>query len=122
MVFDLLGLGRKRARPSKAEKQELGAKQKDYGKDGLAYLEVDRKNPSGSDKIANKQLIYGLCNKRKGSMTDGEFRRRYYLPGVKSAGGPPTRTIPQSYFEDISKSVADKKAKARRKAADYWLW
>ena len=129
MVFDWFGTSRGRARPSKAEKEALGAKQKERcnycGKRGLAYLEVDHKNPvakGGSDGLANKQLLCGPCNKRKGAMTDGEFRRRYKLPGVRSAGGPPTKTIPQSYFEEISKSVGKRKATARKKAADNWWW
>ena len=129
MVFDLFGVGRPRARPSKAEKEALGAKQKERcnycGKRGIAYLEMDHKNPvanGGSDRIANKQLLCGPCNKRKGSMTDGEFRRRFKLPGVRSAGGPPTKAIPQSYFEGISRTVGNRKSKARKKAADDWWW
>ncbi|NQW23382.1 MAG: HNH endonuclease [SAR202 cluster bacterium] len=129
MVFDLFGPVRGSSRPSKAEKDALSAKQKDRcnycGKRGLAYLEVDHKNPverGGSNGIANKQLLYGPCNKRKGAMTDGEFRRRYKLPGVRSVGGPPARTIPQSYFEEISKAVGKRKATARKKAADDWWW
>lgn len=130
MVRILFGDVPARKRPSKGEKQLLYDVQKgkcNYcGKKlELAYLHSDHKNPvsrGGSDRSTNKQLLCSPCNSRKGAMTDGEFRRRYKLPGVRKANGPPKKLIPQSYFEDISEAVTNRKAKSRRKAADEYWW
>jgi hypothetical protein len=55
------------------------------------------------------------------SLTEGH--ESHHLGRIyRSAGGPPTRTIPQSYFEEISKSAGKRKATARKKAADDWWW
>ncbi|MCK4368638.1 MAG: HNH endonuclease [Dehalococcoidales bacterium] len=90
---------------------------------GLAYLHVDHKTPisrDGSNKIRNLQLICGPCNTRKGSMTDGEFRRKYGLTPATKAKGPPAKAIPQSYFEKKTKEIADKKAKRKKKDGGFW--
>lgn len=63
-----------------------------------AYMEVDHKVPlsrGGSNERRNLQLLCGPCNRRKGSATDSEFRRKY---GLRSQG-PPSKFIPQQYFE-----------------------
>jgi len=128
MVWDFFGVGRTRQRPSKGEKELLNENQKgrcNYcGKKlGLAYLQVDHKKAhakEGSERITNKQLICGPCNSRKGTKSDGEFRRLYKLTPARQAKGPPTKAIPQSYFEAISKTLKAKKATQRRRAADEW--
>ncbi len=85
-----------------------------------SYMHLDHKNPlnrSGSDRFSNLQALCGPCNARKGSMTDGEFRRKYKLTPARKANGPPTKRIPQKHFEEITK----KRAKRRRQAdADVW--
>ena len=67
-------------------------------------LELDHKTPlanKGANRTSNYQLLCGPCNNRKGDMTDGEFRRTYQLTPAKQADGPPSKVIPQKYFEEI---------------------
>ncbi len=94
-------------------------------KDVLAYFEIDHKNPvanNGANRTSNYQLLCGPCNKRKGDMTDGEFRRAYKLTPARQADGPPSKVIPQKYFEEISKTIAAKKAKRRQREKDDLSW
>lgn len=88
----------------------------------VSQFHFDHKNPlnrSGSDSFSNLQLLCGPCNTRKGKMTDGEFRRAYKLVSTRKADGPPTKRIPQSQFDAITK----KRTKRRRKQReDDWFW
>ena len=130
MVFDLLSEGPVRMRMSKADRELLyraqGGRCNYCGKKlGLAYMDLDHKTPvarNGSNRNSNLQILCAPCNKRKGDLTDGEFRRRYKLPPSRQAKGPPTKVIPQTYFESVRKSVAVTKAKRRRKDSDNWPW
>ena len=91
---------------------------------GLAYHDIDHKTPiarGGFDGGKNLQLLCGPCNTRKGDMTDGEFRRRYKLTPARKAKRPPPRVIPQKYFEQITKDVASRKAKLRRREPSKWF-
>ncbi len=89
-------------------------------------LELDHKTPlanKGANRTSNYQLLCGPCNKRKGDMTDGEFRRTYQLTPAKQADGPPSKVILQKYFEEISKAIAATKASRRRREAEEdWAW
>ena len=90
---------------------------------GIHYFHVDHKVPidrDGSESLSNKQLLCGPCNSRKGDLTDGEFRRRYRLPGSRIAKSPPTRASPQEYFQARSKEIAAKNA-ARKKRENEWF-
>jgi len=119
--------GPTRKAPSRDLKEALYKKQKgrcNYCgiKLSMSYFHVDHKTPvarEGKDSIANSQLLCGPCNTRKGRLTDGEFRRRYRLTPTRQTKGPPARPKSQAYFEKISKAIADKKAKARRRE-DNW--
>ena len=82
------------------------------------YFDIDHKTPmarDGSDGMSNLQLLCRPCNTRKGAMSDGEFRKQYKLTPARQAKGPPTKVIPQSYFEKISKEVGKKKARTRQR-------
>ena len=82
----------------------------------MPYFHIDHKTPKargGSESMSNKQLLCSPCNTRKGDKTDGDFRRVYKLTPSREAKGPPSKVIPQSYFEEISKAVGARKAKAR---------
>ena len=88
-------------------------------KPGIDLLEMDHKNPfskGGTDQKRNFQLLCGTCNKRKGDLTDRQFRTRFKSVGVPSRQIPPEKTIPQSRFDSIAKKTADKKA-TKAKAA-----
>lgn len=93
------------------------------------YFEIDHKTPmarDGSDSISNLQLLCGPCNKRKGAQTDGQFRKAFKLTPASKTKGPPTKVIPQSYFEKIAKEIAGKKSAKRKRAAqqeeNIWGW
>jgi len=115
-------------RTPRQEKEYLYEKQKgrcNYCGCKLAihHLQTDHKIPverDGANTLSNKQILCGPCNRRKGKLTDGEFRRKYRLPGSRIAKSPPSRAIPQEYFEVISKETAAKNA-ARRKRETEWF-
>ena len=86
----------------------------------IHHFHVDHKIPidrNGSEGLRNKQLLCGPCNSRKGDMTDGEFRRKYKLPGSRVAKYPPRKEISQKYFKEITAKSA-----ARRRRESDWLW
>jgi len=88
----------------------------------IQYFHIDHKTPvarDGSDQITNLQLLCGPCNTRKGNSTDGEFRRKYKLPGSRIVKSPPSRPLSQKRFEKITKESAVRKAK-RRRESDWW--
>jgi 5-methylcytosine-specific restriction endonuclease McrA len=90
---------------------------------GVAHLTVDHKKPvarGGDDRPSNLQLTCGKCNSRKGYDTDGEFRRRYKLTPARQAKGPPSKPIPASYFDSITKERQSQKAKRRRQEDALW--
>ena len=107
---------------SKTTKQLLFEKQKgkcNYcgNKFSIQYFHIDHKTPisrNGSNRITNLHLLCSPCNTRKGNLIDGEFRRKYKLPGSRVAKTPPIRLISQEYFENITKDKASKNAKRRR--------
>lgn len=78
--------------------------------------QVDHKLPfsrGGKETPKNMQLLCGVCNTRKGALTDGEFRKKF--KSVLPTKLPPARPIPLSQFEQAAKGVAARKAKAARK-------
>ena len=86
------------------------------------HFHVDHKTPverGGSERLSNKQFLCGPCNSRKGKLTDGEFRRKYRLPGSRIAKSPPRTQISQEHFQRIAKEIAAKNA-ARRKRENEW--
>lgn len=122
--------GPERKAPTKKEKELLFKNQSGRcmycgAKLSLHYLDVDHKIPlsrNGSDRISNKQLICGPCNRRKGNMTDGEFRRRYpFLKSAREAKNPPRSAIPQSRFDEKDKELKDA-AKRRKPREKGWFW
>ena len=83
----------------------------------MPHYEIDHKTPvarNGSNNFSNLQLLCGQCNKRKGDLTDGEFRKRFKLTPARQSKGPPTRTIPLTYFQKIAKEIASKKTTKRK--------
>ena len=116
-----------RRRPSKTMKDLLYLKQKgkcNYcgKKMDIRYFHVDHKTPmarGGADTPANSQLLCAPCNNRKGNMTDGEFRRAYRLSPARKAKSPPSREIPQSHFDRITKE-RQKRRRKQRQAEDWW--
>lgn len=130
MVFDLFGEAPVRMRMGNADRELLykaqGGRCNYCGKKlELAYMDVDHKTPvgRGSNRNSNLQMLCAPCNKRKGRSTDGQFRRRYKLPPAREATGPPSKVIPQKYFEGVSKTVAASKAKSnKRKDSDNRPW
>ena len=95
----------------------------------VAYFEFDHIKAvakDGSNAMANFQMVCPPCNKRKGKLSDGEFRRLYKLTPARQVKGPPTKVIPQSHFEKISAEIGKKKAKTRQRsqqrADDFSFW
>ena len=89
---------------------------------GLRYLHVDHKTPvkrGGTDRVSNLQLLCQPCNSRKSDMKNGEFRKLYGVTPAAQAKKPPTKTIPQSYF-DAKKKQIDAKKKNARKRQNNW--
>lgn len=87
-------------------------------------LHIDHKKPfakDGADSIGNLQLLCQTCNGRKSDMTDAEFRRSYELTPARQAKGPPTKVIPQKYFDEIAQRKRARKAKQRRRNGDDWF-
>lgn len=127
MIFDWDDERTERKRIGKKEKEAIYAAQKKRCmycgvRQELGRFDVDHKNPvakGGNNSFANYQLLCPPCNKRKGKMTDGEFRRKYKLGGVRGAK-PPTKRIPLSYFEEKTKKSAARRAKKRKKDDDDW--
>ncbi len=91
---------------------------------GLAYMHADHKTPlarGGSNSKRNFQMICSVCNTRKGSLTDGEFRRKYKLTPSRQVKGPPTTVISQKHFEAITeKTQARRRRRRQREEADSW--
>ena len=85
--------------------------------------EVDHKIPKsrgGKEVPKNMQLLCSYCNKKKGALTDSEFRKRF--KAILPAKLPPPRPIPLSKFDAVAKEIAAKKAKTakKRRKADQW--
>ena len=69
--------------------------------------EIDHKFPvsrGGSNDRRNLQALCRLCNRRKGTHSDEEFRDRYWelLGNLKL---PPYRVIPQSQFKAVTRNT-----------------
>ena len=91
----------------------------------MAHFDVDHKTPvarNGKDNLGNLQMLCKPCNSRKGDLTDGEFRKKYRLPGARSleAKNPPKKRIPQSDFDTVSKQNSQKKKAARRREEGHY--
>ena len=71
----------------------------------LPYFDIDHKLPvviGGADRINNLQLLCGPCNRRKGTLTEHEFRHIYeLLPAWLT--WLPQREKPQARFVEIEK-------------------
>ena len=85
--------------------------------------EVDHKKPfsrNGSDQYRNLQLLCGQCNRRKGALTDAQFKQRF--KAILPAKLPPSKEIPLDKFTAVAKTVADKKAKVAKKRRENDPW
>ena len=90
----------------------------------LADMHLDHKTPlakRGSNTKGNLQLLCTRCNTRKGSLTDGVFRRRYKLPPSRQAKGPPPKVVRYSHFDQITKERQVRRRRQRRREEDD-LW
>ncbi len=70
-------------------------------------FEIDRQVPvsrGGGGERENLQMLCPACSRRKGNMTDEEFRRRYRL-GSSVGAQPPVWPIPQAYFGNIDREL-----------------
>ena len=88
---------------------------------GQRYLHVDHKMPvsrGGKDTPGNLQLLCQPCNGRKSTMSDGEFRKRFKLTPSRQAKNPPTKVIPQEFFDDVAKERAKRKRRSGKQ--DSW--
>jgi 5-methylcytosine-specific restriction endonuclease McrA len=117
-----------RKRIGKKEREDLFARQKSkcmycgFRSKEISRFEVDHKIPiakNGRNRFSNYQLLCGPCNKRKGKMTDGEFRRKYKLTPARQVKGPPLKRIPLSHFDNLTKTAAKKRLKKKRED-DWW--
>ena len=132
MLFDWGDERRPRPRTTKEEKEYFHTKQRGKCMYCGAKLRagdghIDHKMPlvrDGKSTLTNKQLLCGPCNNRKGSKTDGEFRRllKDLLLPARPGKGPPAREIKLERFEAIGKAAAAKRAKTGRNAANEWVW
>ena len=87
-------------------------------------LHIDHKKPfsrDGADSKGNLQLLCQTCNGRKSDMTDAEFRRFYELTPARQAKGPPSKVIPQKYFDEIAQRKRARKAKRRGRNDENWF-
>ena len=85
-------------------------------------LEVEHKKPrerEGDNRKSNLHLTCGRCNKRKGILTDREFRRKFRAAGVPQTQTLPEKAIPQSKFDEVAK-VASAKKPPTRHASDWF--
>ena len=89
---------------------------------GIRDMHADQKIPGAGYHEGNVQLLCVTCNTRKGSMTDGEFRRAYasvgLLPARQAKGRPPSKVIPLSKFDEVSGFISKRRAKRRTKDRD----
>tara|TARA_Y100000588_G_C13824442_1_gene740795 strand:- start:77 stop:550 length:474 start_codon:yes stop_codon:yes gene_type:complete len=114
--------GRKRI--SKKQREMLYHHQKERcmycgKKNELPYMHVDHKTPlaqGGNDNPSNLQILCAPCNTRKGTLTDGVYRKKFKLTPSRQAKEPPTKVIPQKYFQDISKDISKKSTQKKAKA------
>lgn len=86
-------------------------------KSTMHYLDADHKTPvknGGGDNIGNLQLLCKPCNGRKGSSTDGVFRKDYKLTPSRQAKFPPEKLIPQKHFDKIRDERQARLAKRHR--------
>ena len=130
MVFDnLFGATRNRKSFGKKEREALfdsqGSRCMYCGKkeSEATYFAIDYKTPfsrNGRDTRSNLQLLCPPCNTRKGAMTDGEFRKAYGLPPSAKSKKPPSKAIPQSHFEKVSKGLQAKKRRTKSRTDDFW--
>ena len=84
----------------------------------IHLMQADHKTPlalDGRNTPGNFQLLCSSCNGIKGGdFRDGEFRRFYKLTPSRQAKGPPSRTIPRSHFDKITRERRERRAKRRR--------
>ena len=114
-AFDTVDRGTKTVQRSDLLKEDLFRQQDGRcmycgRKYKIQDMDKDKKTPEsrgGSDSRKNLQLLCQRCNARKGTMTDGEFRRRYkdagLLPARQANGRPPSKAIPHKTFDTIAK-------------------
>lgn len=79
-------------------------------------LEVEHKIPrerGGDNRKSNLHLTCGRCNKRKGTLTDSEFRKKFRDAGVPQTQKLPERAIPQSKFDAVAKVASAKTSSSR---------
>ena len=98
----------------------------------LVDTDIEHKIPrsrGGTDRESNLQITCGRCNRRKGDMTDGEFRSAFrsvgLLPAKQAKGKPSSPAIPMKKFDAASKNISDRKAKSakkRRRKDDELFW
>jgi len=88
----------------------------------IAHMTLDHKTAfanSGTENPANFQIFCGPCNRLKSKRNYGVFRRLYKL-GPSRGAKPPTKAIPRSYFNDITKELKKKTATKKKTPAPSW--
>lgn len=83
----------------------------------LPYFDIDHKLPiviGGTDHVNNLQLLCGPCNRRKGALTDHEFRQIYELLPAWLAWFP-QREKPQVRFVEIETRKGAELSSARER-------